>query len=69
MQQVDDFVVSAPSQTLTEDTISSINDKMPVKIKSLGVITRFNGVNIAQTSHFIKVHNKIYIEKKVRDKN
>ena len=66
MRQVDDFTVSALSQTLVEDIISSIDDKMTLKFKSLGVITRFNGVNITQTRNFIKVHNKTYIDK---DKN
>ena len=69
MRKVYDFTVSAPSKTLAEDIISSINDKMTVKIKSLGVITRFNGVNITQTRNFIKVHNKTYIEKILNDKN
>ena len=69
MRQVDNFAVSAPSQTLAEVIISSINDKMTVKIKSLGAITRFNGVDITHTSNFIRVYAKTYIKKIPKDKN
>ena len=67
--QVDDFAVSAPEKNLAEQVISDINSKLTVNIRSLGVITRFNGVDIAQTKNFIKVYNKTYIEKILKGKN
>ena len=49
--------------------MSLINDKMTAKIKSLRLIQRFNGVDINQISHSLKIHNRIYIEKILKDKN
>ena len=42
---------------------------MSIQIKTLGVINRFNGVDIVQTRYYNKVYNKTYIEKILRDKN
>jgi hypothetical protein len=38
---------------------------MSIKIKELGLIERFNGVDIKQTKNYIKLYNKTYIEKLV----
>ena len=67
--QVDDFAVSAPAIDLAEQVISDINSKLTVDIRSLGVVNRFNGVDIAQTKKIIKVYNKTYIEKILKGKN
>ena len=42
---------------------------MSIQIKSLGVINRFNGVDIAQTRDYIKILNKTYISKILQSKN
>jgi hypothetical protein len=36
---------------------------MTIDVKQLGQIDRFNGVDVTQTKHFIKLSNKTYIEK------
>ena len=36
---------------------------MSIDVKQLGQISRFNGVDILQSKHFIKLYNKTYIEK------
>ena len=40
-----------------------IVSKMSIKIKELGLIDRYNGVDIQQTKHYIKVYNRTYINK------
>ena len=69
LRQVDDFAISATSEKLANEIIDKINSKMSIDIKTLGIIKRFNGVDIDQTKHFIKVHNKTYIRKLLREKN
>ena len=41
---------------------------MIIKIKHLGVINRFNGVDIHQTRNYIKVNTATYINKIIEDK-
>ena len=36
---------------------------MTIKIKNLGMLSRFNGIDILQTKHYIKLFNKTYINK------
>ena len=41
---------------------------MTINIKQLGIITRFNGVDINQTRNYIKMNNATYIHKILEDK-
>ena len=68
MPQVDDFAVSAETKTIAEDVIEDINGKMTVKVRSLGVINRFNGVDITQSQYYIKISNETYINKILQHK-
>jgi hypothetical protein len=36
---------------------------MTIDVKELGQIQRFNGIDINQTKHYVKLHNKTYINK------
>ena len=36
---------------------------MTINVKELGLISRFNGVDVTQTQHYIKLSNAIYIDK------
>ena len=36
---------------------------MTINVKELGLISRFNGVDVTQTQHYIKLSNTIYIDK------
>ena len=63
LRQVDDFAISCQDKELAMDVIAKINAKMTIEVKELGLIDRFNGVDIMQTRHYIKLYNKTYIEK------
>ncbi len=63
LRQVDDFAISCEDQETALDVIKAIDSKMTVRIKHLGQITRFNGVDVLQSKHYIKLYNKTYIEK------
>ena len=63
MKQVDNFCVSCEDCDTAKRVIAAINDKMTIDVKELGRISRFNGVDITQTRHYIKLSNAIYFEK------
>ena len=60
---MDDFAVACEDKATAELVIQQINDKMTINVQNLGQINRFNGVDIEQTKHYIKLYNKVYPEK------
>ena len=69
LRQVDDFAISALDPDIAHDIIAKIDDKMTIKVKPLGIIERFNGVDIDQTKQYIKLSNATYIKKITCDKH
>ena len=63
LRQVDDFAVGAATKEIAADAISTIDTYMKIKIKYLGSITRYNGVDIVQTIHYVKINNPTYLTK------
>ena len=63
LRQVDDFAVACQDKELAQTVIKDINDKMTINVKELGEIDRFNGVDVQQTKHYVKIYNKTYINK------
>ena len=63
LRQTDDFAVACTDEKVATDLIDSINRKMSVEIKYLGLITRFNGVDVEQTDKYIKIHNTTFVNK------
>ena len=63
LRQVDDFAVACEDSTTADLVIKQINDKMTIDVKSLGVIDRFNGIDIEQTRDYVKLYNTTYINK------
>jgi deoxyuridine 5'-triphosphate nucleotidohydrolase len=63
LRQVDDFAVACEDKKLAQEVISAINSKMSIEVKELGLVTRYNGVDISQTRHYIKLSNQTYLDK------
>ena len=63
LRQVDDFAVACQDSKLAQEIISEINSKMTINVKQLGIISRFNGVDVEQTQQYIKIKNETYIDK------
>ena len=64
LRQVDDFAVSCQDRELATTIINQINDQMTIdEVKELGMITRFNGIDVLQTCDYVKLYNQTYIEK------
>ena len=67
LRQVDDFAISCQDDKLCEDVIADIQSEMTIAINKLGRLTRFNGVDIEQTRHYVKLYNRTYITKILRN--
>ena len=63
LRQVDDFSVSAKEQEECIAIIAAIGKYLKVPLNDLGVIRKFNGVNIQQTRWYIKISCQDYLLK------
>jgi predicted transcriptional regulator len=63
LQQGDDFIIGAKTMELCLDIKQQIQDNMVKVLNELGVIKRFNGLDIEQTGQFIKISAQTYINK------
>ena len=63
LRQVDDFAISCADEKLCEEVIADIQSEMTIAINKLGRLTRFNGVDIEQTHHYVKLFNATYLRK------
>jgi hypothetical protein len=62
LRQVDDFAIACNNKQLAKTVIEDINNKMTIDVKPLGMITRFNGIDIDQRREYVKIHNTTYID-------
>jgi hypothetical protein len=62
--QVNNFaVVCEDRNTAKTAVLKQINDKMTIDVKDFGQISRSNGVDVLQTREYVKLYNKVYINK------
>ena len=63
MRQVDDFAIAAPDQHTADILMDLLDDQLTMPIKRQGLLDMFNGVDVVQTKHYIKLDCHTYIEK------
>ena len=68
IRQVDDFAIGCRDRAIADDIINIIDGKMTIKLKPLGIISRFNGIDVTQTRDYIKISNTTYFSKILEDK-
>jgi hypothetical protein len=61
LRQVDDFIIAAKAMTTCTAIQKEIQGFMANPLNDLGIIKRFNGVDIIQTCQYVKVHCETYI--------
>jgi hypothetical protein len=64
--QVDDFAIGAQDEATANTLIMSINCDLKLPIQFMGLVSRFNGMDIQQTKFYIKITCTKYINKMVR---
>jgi hypothetical protein len=63
MHQVDDFAVAAPDSHMANILMDLIDKKISIQIKRQGYLDMYNGVDVLQTKHYIRINVKTFIEK------
>jgi len=68
LRQVDDFAIACTSADTAEMIFKRIDKNLNAPLKREGLTTRYNGVDVIQTAHTIKIHCGVYIEKITKSK-
>ena len=63
LRQVDDFAIAASHESIANKILDKIDDFLTFPIKRLGLLKLFNGVDIDQTSEYIKISVESYLNK------
>lgn len=63
MRQVDDFAVAAPSSKLADHLFDLIDDHLSIPLKRQGLVTLYNGLDVQQTKHYVKISCQTFIER------
>jgi len=61
LRQVDDFAFAVKTETIGRNIVNDIDQHLRIRIKYLGVLKMFNGMDITQTKYYIKLHCTLYI--------
>ncbi len=63
MWQVDDFVVAAPTEQIANHVFDMLGNCLTFPMKRMGLISLFNGLDIAQMADFVKISCSTYLDK------
>jgi hypothetical protein len=63
MRQVDDFAIAAPDQRTADILLNMLDKKLTMPIKRQGLLDMFNGVDVIQSKHYIKIDCHTYVDK------
>jgi len=63
MRQVDDFAIAAPDQHTADILLDLLDDHLTMPIKRQGLLDMFNGVDVVQSKHNVKIDCHTYIDK------
>jgi hypothetical protein len=55
MRQVDNFAIVAPDAHTADVLLNMLNDKLSIPLKRQGHLDMYNGVDIIQTRHYIRL--------------
>ena len=61
LQQVDDLLVSTPSVEQGQAVQKELQKHVSQPLYDLGIIKRYNGLDIDQTKYYIKIHATTYL--------
>lgn len=63
LRQVDDFAVASQHTKINQEIIAFIDKHLTIEIKDLGMLDRYNGVDITQSRDYIKLSNATYMKR------
>lgn len=63
MRQVDDFAIATQNADTANILLDEIDERLSIPLKRQGLIDIFNGINVTQTKHYVKIDCHTYISK------
>jgi hypothetical protein len=63
MRQVDDFAIAAPDQCTADILLDMLDDRLTMPVKRQGLLDMYNGIDVLQTQHYVKIDCHTYISK------
>jgi len=63
MRQVDDFAIGAPDAHTADVLLDMLDDRLTIPIKRQGHLDMYNGVDILQTRHYVRLSCTSFIDK------
>jgi hypothetical protein len=63
MRQVDDFAIATPDARTADILLDMLDDRLTMPIKRQGLLDMFNGIDVVQAKHYIKIDCHSYVNK------
>ncbi len=63
LRQVDDFAIASTTPSIAAHVLDLIEEHLTIPLKRLGLVSLFNGIDIAQTENYIKISCSTYINR------
>ena len=63
MRQVHDDAIAAPDSHTTNLLLDMLDDKLSIPIKRQGLLDMYNGVDVLQSRHYIRISCTTFITK------
>jgi hypothetical protein len=63
MRQVDDFAIAAPDSKTANILLDMIDNHLTIPVKRQGYLDMYNGIDVRQTRHYIKLSVRSFIDK------
>ena len=60
LRQVDDFAVACKDESIAKAVIKQVGQYLSVPLNDLGVIKKFNGIDVLQARDYIKYHANLF---------
>jgi hypothetical protein len=69
LRQVDDFAFAVKKKEICRNIVTAIDKHLRIRIKYLGLLKMFNGMDITQTRYYSKIHCTTYLSKIIQQHN
>ena len=63
LRQVDDFAVACKDKTIAQAVIKQIGQYLSVPLNDLGIIKKFNGIDVTQARDYVKISCETFLDK------
>ena len=62
-RQAGNFAIAAPDAKTVDILLDMIDNKLKIPVKGQGYLDMYNGINVLQTRHYIKISVRLFVDK------